>query len=161
MSCISNPKITGTLIKNYFHCKRQAYLYYYGLNFRNELVSTGEILHKEENAKNIIFEKISVDDIKDGFLIEYKKTSSNLKGTTFQVLYYLSYFREKGVSLKGIIKDITYKQEQIIELNSENEKELENNLLEIKKMLKESMPPKQKLKKSCKGCSFKDYCWLE
>ncbi|MFW6009490.1 MAG: Dna2/Cas4 domain-containing protein, partial [archaeon] len=31
-----STKITGTLIKNYMHCKRQAWLYYHGINFQNE-----------------------------------------------------------------------------------------------------------------------------
>ena len=34
--------LTGTLIKNFAHCKKQAYLYYHGLNFKNDLIK-GEI----------------------------------------------------------------------------------------------------------------------
>ena len=49
-------------------------------------------MHEEQNPKEYVFEKIKVDDIKGDFLIEYKKTSSNIEGTKMQVLYYLEYF---------------------------------------------------------------------
>jgi len=154
-------KITGTLIKNFFHCKRQAYLYYYGLNFRNELVRLGEIMHEEQNAEEIIFEKIKVDDIKGNLLIEYKKTSANLKGTKFQVLHYLKYFKEKGLRLKGVIKDLTFGDEYIIKLSKEDEQNLKEVVKKIEEVMAGEMPPRLKLKKNCKGCSFFDYCWTK
>ncbi|MFW6047304.1 MAG: Dna2/Cas4 domain-containing protein [Candidatus Woesearchaeota archaeon] len=152
--------ITGTLIKNFFHCKRQAYLYYYGLNFRTEIVKTGEVMHQEQKPAEYVFEKIKVDDIKDNLLIEYKKTSANLKGTRMQVLHYLDYFWSKGIKLKAIIKDLTYKTNYNVEFTKENKQELENAYRHIQSTLEGDMPPRLKAKKNCKGCSFFDYCWL-
>jgi CRISPR-associated exonuclease Cas4 len=154
-------KVTGTLIKNFFHCKRQAYLYYYGLNFKNEIVKIGEIMHKEQRCKEYIFEKIKIDDIKDGKIIEYKKSSSNFEGSKFQILYYLSYFDRKGIKLKGLIKDLTFNQEYEIELSEDNRKELKNTIDKIKKMLLEEIPQKFDKRKECKKCSFFDYCWVK
>lgn len=154
-------KITGTLIKNFFHCKRQAYLYYYGLNFRSEIVKVGELMHKEQKPKEYVFEKIKIDNIKGDFLIEYKKTSSNLEGTKHQLLYYLSYFAEKGLKLKGIIKDLTFKEDYEIELNKQTKQELEEMKTQIEKLLTDKIPDRLKLKKECKQCSFFDYCWIE
>ena len=154
-------KITGTLIKNFLHCPRQAYLYYYGLNFRSEVVKIGELMHKEQKAKEYIFENVKVDDIKDGYLIEYKKSSSNLEGTKFQTLYYLDYFKSRGVILKGLIKDLTYKQEYVLELNDKVKKELDEMIKRLSLMLQGELPNRLKLKKECKGCSFFDYCWIE
>jgi CRISPR/Cas system-associated exonuclease Cas4 (RecB family) len=155
-------KITGTLIKNFFHCSRQAYLYYYGLNFKNEIIKIGEIMHQEQKPKEYLFEKIRVDDIKGDCLIEYKKTSSNIDGTKMQVLYYLDFFNSKGIKLKGLIKDLTYNNEYIIELNNENKLNLEQTFNNINKLLNEKSPPSKKnTKKECKNCSFLDYCWVE
>lgn len=152
--------ITGTLIKNFFHCKRQAYLYYYGLNFTTDIIKVGEIMHKEQKPQEYVFERIKVDDIKNNTLIEYKKTSANLKGTRIQVLHYLDYFWSKGLKIKGIIKDLTYKANYTIEYNQENRQELYEAYEKIKNILDGDMPPRLKLKKNCKGCSFFDYCWL-
>lgn len=153
-------KITGTLIKNYFHCKRQSYLYYYGLNFKNEFTRIGHLMHKEVNANERIFEKIKVDDIQDDTIIEFKKTSSNMKGTKFQVLYYLKYFKDRGVNLKGVIKDMTYKQDYKVILDEQSEKELDKSCEDIRSLLSSGyVPAKLSLKKNCRHCSFFDYCW--
>src|SRR3989344_7285339 len=152
-------KLTGTLIKNFFHCKRQAYLYYSGLNFRNDLVRIGEIMHEEQKPKEYVFEKIKVDDIKGEFLIEYKKTSSNIEGTRMQVIYYLEYLHKKGMPLKGKIIDLTYNKEYIIEWNEDAKRELEQLKKEMEVTLKGNLPERKRLRKECKGCSFKDYCW--
>ncbi len=98
-------RIAGTIIKNYFHCKRQAYLYFYGLNFYNERVRLGEVMHQQVGSRELVFENIKVDDIKNGKIIEYKKSSSNFDGTFFQVLHYLRYFNSKGLRMSGVIKD--------------------------------------------------------
>lgn len=152
--------ITGTLIKNFFHCKRQAYLYHYGLNFRSEIVKTGEVMHKEQDPNEYIFENIKVDDIKENTLIEYKKTSSNLKGTRFQVLHYLDYFWRHGIKIKAVIKDLSYNQTYEIDLNEENRDELYKTYEEIQNLLEGDIPKKLNYRKHCKGCSFFDYCWL-
>lgn len=150
---------TGTLIKNFVHCRRQAYLYYYGLNFRNDLVRIGEVMHEEQNPKEYVFEKIKVDDIKGDFIIEYKKTSSNLEGTRMQVLHYLAFFHEHGLPLKAKIIDLTYKKEYLIEWSESAKKELEKLKEDLSNTLNSAIPERKKLKKECKGCSFKDYCW--
>ena len=155
-------KFTGTLIKNFYHCQRQAYLYYYGINFKSELTKIGKILHKQQNPEEFIFENLKVDDIKNNILIEYKKTSSNLDGTIMQVIYYLDYLNKKGITKTARIKDLTFGNTYNIELNEDNIKKLEKCRNEIIKLLTEKkIPQKLSSKKPCKGCSFKDYCWLE
>ncbi len=153
-------KITGTLIKNYFHCKRQAWLYYYGINFQNETTKVGEYLHQEKETKELQFDNIKIDDIdtKNNLLIEYKKTSSNLKGTKMQVLYYLKILKEKGLEFRGLIKDIEFSCEYFIELNLESEQKLGLFLTELELFLKEKLPETLKSKR-CNNCSFYDYCF--
>lgn len=154
-------RLTGTLIKNFYHCKRQAYLYYYGLNFRNEIIRIGEIMHEEQKSKELVFEKVKVDDIKGDLLIEYKKTSSNLNGTRMQVLYYLKTLAEKGVFLKGVVRDLTYQKDYAVEFNEETENELQQMEQAITKMISNSIPARKEKRKECRGCSFFDYCWSE
>jgi len=116
-------------------------------------------MHEEQSPKEYVFEKIKVDDIKGDFLIEYKKTSSNLEGTKMQVLYYLEYFHDKGIPLKAKIIDLTYKKEYVVEWSETTKEELEQLKENVKITLQETIPERKKLKRECKGCSFKDYCW--
>ena len=154
-------KITGTLIKNYLHCRREAYLYYYGINFRNDLVRIGEILHEEAHAKEFVFENLKVDDIHNQTIIEFKKTLSNEEGARFQLLWYLKYFKDHGVNMTGKLINLTTKDKKEIKLTDENEKSLNNLIEEIKTTLKGPVPKRKNKKKECRGCSFFNYCWVE
>lgn len=153
--------ITGTLIKNYFHCKRQAWLYYYGINFKSNFTKTGQILHKEKNENEIIIDNIKIDNIdyKNKLVIEYKKSSSNLEGSKFQLLYYLYILRQKGLVFKGKLEDLEFKDIYYYELDKENEKKLLCLFYEIKYLLSKNVPVVKLNKRDCKNCSFYDYCW--
>jgi len=153
--------ITGTLIKNYFHCKRQAYLYYYGLNFWNESMKIGQLMHDEKKGRELIFEKIKIDDIKGNVLIEYKKTFANLEGSINQLLYYLKYFKSKGLILEGKIINLTNNKEQLIKLTDDKEKKLDLIIKEIKYTLTKKIPKRLSKKSNCRDCSFIDYCWCD
>lgn len=153
--------ITGTLIKNFFHCKREAYLYYYGVNFSSDIVRIGELMHEEHGSREIVFEKVKVDDIKNDVVVELKKSSSNIEGSKFQLLYYLSYFKSKGLNFKGKIIDLSYNEEYEVVLDEKTELELKKVLFEIEVLLKGNIPDRKKNKKDCKNCSFFDYCWVD
>lgn len=151
--------ITGTLIKNFFHCKRQAWLYYYGINFYSELTRIGKLKHLEEGSEEIVLDNIKVDKIQDDKVIEFKKTSSNLEGNKMQLLFYMWKLKQKGIQKKGLLKDLTYKKEYEVELNEENENKLKEVFKNIQRTIEGEMPERLPKKKLCRGCSFFDYCW--
>lgn len=153
-------KITGTLIKNYFHCKRQAWLYSRGINFKNEITKLGNLLHQEKGSKEYIFDNIKVDDIdfKAKILIEHKKSSSNLEGSRMQVLFYLLVLKEKGLEFKGVIKDIEFGDEYSLNLIEEKER-IETFIKELEQFLETITIPKPIKIQGCNKCSFYDYCW--
>jgi CRISPR-associated exonuclease Cas4 len=160
---MSNIKITGTLIKNYFHCKRQAKLYSLGINFQTEITKKAEISHKEKNEKEFYFEYLGIKldniDFKNNKILEYKKSSSNIQGSKFQVLFYLKKLKEIGIEFTGEIIDLDFDEKYKIKFDEKNEKEIENKLLEITEFLKEEKIPKTKKFKCCNKCSFYNYCF--
>jgi CRISPR-associated exonuclease Cas4 len=117
-------------------------------------------MHEEQKPGEYVFEKIKVDDIKENFLIEYKKTSANTKGARMQTFYYLEYFHKKGLFLKAKIIDLTYKKEYLLEYDENSKKELKQLRQDISSMLQEEIPSIKSRRKDCKGCSFYNYCWL-
>lgn len=154
-------KLTGTLIKNYFHCRRQAYLYFHRINFYSEYTRLGKLKHMEKGSVEVIIDNIKVDKIEDDKIVEFKKTSSNLEGNKMQLLFYLYKLKKKGVVKKGLLKDLTYDDEYVLELDDDNLEKIESVIKEIKDFLKNtcSVPKRKKYKKDCKQCSFFDYCW--
>ncbi|MDD3160142.1 MAG: Dna2/Cas4 domain-containing protein [Candidatus ainarchaeum sp.] len=154
-------KLTGTLIKNYCHCKRQAYLYFYGINFENELTKIGKLNHIEKGSDELIFDEIKIDKIKGDEVIEFKKSSSNLEGTKLQLLYYLYLLKQKNIIKIGKLKDLTYGNEYVLELDDENYLKINSLINELSDYFtNQKMVPEKKIsKKQCKGCSFFYYCW--
>lgn len=156
-----NIKITGTLIKNYFHCKRQAWLYYYGINFENELSRIGTLMHFEAGSDELAFDQIKIDKIKGNKVIEFKKSSSNLEGAKYQLLYYLYILKQNGINKQGTLKDLEFGDTYQFVLDSGNLSSLKKVISEIKEFINSNnhIPARKKLKKECKGCSFFEYCW--
>ncbi len=153
--------ITGTLIKNFFHCRRQAYLYYFNLNFRNEFMRLGELKHFEHNSQEFSIDNIKIDKMNNSEIIEFKKTSSNLDGSIAQLLFYLYVLKKKGIKRNGVLKDLSFGNEYFFDQSEENMKKIEGIIKEIELFFSETknIPPKKKLRKECKNCSFFDFCW--
>ncbi|MCT4631499.1 MAG: CRISPR-associated protein Cas4 [Firmicutes bacterium] len=162
-------KINGTLINYYFHCKRQCYLCGNRLNLEDnsELVIIGKALHEtkydEENSE-ISIESIKVDKIKGKYLIEYKKSNSDIEACKWQLYYYLYVLKNKGIDKVGKLicfeKKTNDSKSMIIELDDE----IIGNLIEIEKKIlalinSDDMPSVINSSK-CKKCAYYTYCYI-
>ena len=97
--------ITPTLINYYFNCKTQCWLSYnkLGMEYNSSLVRVGSALHKvnKRRVKEVRFSGFSVDKIIGDYVIEIKKSDSNLIAGKWQLLYYLYKLKELGIIKKG------------------------------------------------------------
>lgn len=157
-------RLNGTLIQYFFHCRREFYLRYFGFKPEDtELVRIGKLLHREKELLELELDNIKVDNIKNKVIYEFKKRKSNEQGAYYQILYYMHILKKKKIPIKkGIIKFIENNRIREVQLNEEAEKDLMNVINEMNQVIaaKES-PPRLRLKKYCKGCSYFDYCWTE
>lgn len=100
-------QVNGTLINYYFHCKRQCYLHGNRLNLEDnsEQVKIGKAIHEEraESSKNseIAIDNIRLDKLTKGYLTEIKKSDADIEAAKWQLLYYLSVLKSKGIVRKG------------------------------------------------------------
>jgi len=160
--------ITPTLINYYFHCKTQCWLSYNKLNMEHtsSLVRVGTSLHKvnRKRVKEVRFNGFSVDKIVKDYVIEIKKSDSDLIAGKWQLLYYLYKLKELGIIKKGRLEVFekyqknTKRQELI--LDRKNEQRLLKILQEVQELLAKPKPPKAEYKDSCKGCSYFEYCFI-
>jgi len=162
-------RLTGTLINYYFHCKRQCYLFYNRINLEDnsEDVKIGRILHEiralDKNNTEIKLENISVDKITDKYVIELKKSDSDVVAARMQVLLYLSHLEKKGIKRDGklIFNERNSKEKiDIIKLNDTTKLELENCTKEIEDLVGSNIVPEAKPMKGCKKCAYYEYCYL-
>ncbi len=163
-------QITGTLINYYFHCKTQCWLHANRINLEDnsEDVRIGKVLHEinEEKNKNteISIDNIKIDKITKEYLVEVKKSDSDIEAVKWQVLLYLYKLKQKGVDRKGKIEFIEKNRQKkkihYVELDEVNERELLEVLQKIGDLIDLPNPPPARLEKHCKKCAYYEYCFI-
>jgi len=163
-------QITGTLINYYFHCKTQLWLHANRINLEDnsEDVRIGKVLHEidEEKGKNreIKIDNVRIDKITKEYLVEIKKSDSDIEAVKWQVLLYLKKLKEKGIEKKGKIEFIEKNRQDkkihYVDLTKENEEKLEEFLAKVSELIDQERPPEAKMMGKCKKCAYYEYCFI-
>lgn len=163
-------KVNGTLINYYFHCKRQCYLHGNRLNLEDnsEEVKIGRAIHEEKASEKknteITIDNIKLDKITREYLTEIKKSDADEEAAKWQLLYYLSVLKSKGISRKGklefVEKNKSDKKVVVLELTDDIEKELQKYIEDIETLLEADTPPECIHKNTCKKCAYYEYCYI-
>ena len=165
-----SSSINGTIINYYFHCKTQCWLHANRINLEDnsEDVRIGKILHEIKESKSkkaeISIENIKIDKITKDYLVEIKKSDSDIEAVKWQVLLYLYKLRCKGIEKKGKIEFIEVKKQakkiHYINLDEKNEKELLEVLKKIEDLIIQDTPPPPIFENKCKKCAYYEYCYI-
>jgi CRISPR-associated exonuclease Cas4 len=165
-------KITASLLQQFIHCPRQAWLFYYNLKTEHtsEFVKIGKIYHQlrydeDDEMVELEMDGIKIDKLTWKYIEEFKKANTELEWAKIQVLYYLWKLKQKWVVKKWIIKFKENRKSIKVELSKENEKWLLETIKELENLLKSSQIPKKlenawKPHKKCKWCSYFEFCWI-
>lgn len=163
-------KVNGTLINYYFHCKRQCYLHGNRLNLEDnsEQVKIGTAIHEEkaEEKKDteITVDNIRLDRLTKEYLTEIKKSDADVEASKWQLLYYLSVLKEKGVIRKGRLEFVEKNKKEnkvlYLELTEELEEQLRKYVREIEELLQSEKIPECVYAPKCKKCAYYEYCYI-
>ena len=163
-------KITGTIVSYYFICKTKLWLHANRINLEDnsEDVRIGKVLHEinEEESKNaeIAIDNVKIDELTKEYLVEVKKSDSDIEAVKWQVLLYLYKLKQKGIERKGKIEFIEKNRQKrkihYVELDAENERKLLQILEEIETLIDSPVPPKPVLARKCRKCAYYEYCFL-
>lgn len=164
-------KITGTMINYYLLCKRKLWLSYNRINMEssNEDVRIGKVLHNLKFTNNVnshikLDNIVEIDKITDNFIIEFKKSDSDINSAKYQILYYLYILKQKGLYRSGIVQFNTVKKQKQRQiefiLTSENEQKIINIIQQIELLCSESIPPLLINNNKCKKCAYYEYCYI-
>jgi CRISPR-associated exonuclease Cas4 len=165
---MNKNNITGTLINYYFHCQTQLWLHANRINLEDnsEDVRIGKILHQisKDKVDEVSFENIKVDKITKDYVVEVKKSDSDIEAAKWQLLFYLWRLKKIGVIKKGKLevfqKSKQDKKIHYLELDKGLEIELLDILDEIMKIIKLEKFPKPIYKLHCKRCAYYEYCFV-
>lgn len=163
-------RVNGILINYYFHCKRQCYLYGNRLNLEDnsELVKIGKAIHEKKSSQKdnteIAIGNIRLDRLTSEYLTEIKKSDADVEAAKWQIMYYLKVLKSKGIIRKGKIefeeKNKTDKKVVYVELSKENERKLDQYVVEINELIIQDDIPEVINKPKCKKCAYYEYCYI-
>ena len=160
--------INGTIINYYFICKTKLWLHAHRINLEDnsEDVRIGKVLHEinENKVQEVSFENIKLDKITKEYVIEVKKSDSDIEAAKLQLFYYLYRLKQKGVERKGRLelfeKNKQDKKIHTVILDEKEETKLLEILEEIDQLIDLATPPKPTFTNKCKRCAYYEYCFL-
>ncbi|BBB31816.1 CRISPR-associated protein Cas4 [Thermotomaculum hydrothermale] len=134
----------------------------------NEFLEIGRLIDESTFSKEK--KKIFIPDLnamidlilkEDGilFVAEIKKSVKTLNSGILQLKYYLYLLEKKKVKANGVIKIPREKKSVIVELNNDDRKFIEEQLVKLNEIIKSEKPPKAKKIKFCSKCAHFDFCW--
>jgi len=160
--------VTGTLVNYYFVCKSKLWLFANKINLEDnsEDVRIGKVLHElnEDKVSEVSIENIKVDKITRDYVVEVKKSDSDIEAAKWQLLFYLYKLKQKGIVKKGRLEVFEKKKGKRkrykVVLDSKSEKKLLKILEDIEKIIKSPSPPKPVFENKCKKCAYYEYCFI-
>lgn len=161
-----DKQISGTMIYNYFVCKRKLWYFYNNLTMEhtNENVAIGKLIDentfKRKDKHITIDDAISIDFV-NGEVHEVKKSKKIEEAGIWQTKYYLYYLKQRGVEkTRGTIHYPSIKEKMEIELNESDEQFLEKTIREIEDIIYGPIPQLPVKKGICRNCAYLDLCWI-
>lgn len=156
--------INGTLISYYVICKRKLYLHAHKIKTEHtsDLVKLGKYYHKEFEEKDEdkkMINGVKIDKIDGVYLIEYKKSNSDVKAAEYQLLFYLMKLKEAGIVKKGKLKFKDNRNDIEILLTEDKEKDLVEIIKEISRLLQSDKVPPVINQRKCRKCAYYEFCY--
>jgi CRISPR-associated exonuclease Cas4 len=158
----------GTIINYYFVCHTKLWLFANKINLEDnsEDVRIGKVLHElnEDKVSEVSIENIKVDKITKDYVIEVKKSDSDLEAGKWQLLFYLYRLKQKGIVKKGRLEVFERKKGERkryeVVLDGESEEKLVELLEDIEKIIKSPSPQNPVFENKCKKCAYYEYCFI-
>lgn len=163
---LDSVRITGVKVNYYHVCETKLWLFSHNINLEreNDSVAIGKMLHEDrykKSLKNITIDGISIDFVKAGKKLEIHEVKKSKKmdaADKNQLLFYLYYFKKKGIETTGILNYPLLNKTEKIELGPEEEISIEKDIEDIRKIVLGPIPfPKRK--KICLKCAYQEFCF--
>ncbi len=161
-------EISGMMFYYYFVCKRKLWFFANEIQMEseNEDVIIGKLIDENSYSRELkhvlIDNTVNIDFIKEWKILhEVKKQKSVEEAGIWQLKYYIYFLRKRGINIeKGILDYPKLKKTEQIFLTEEDEKRIEEVLLEIREIVNLKLPPKLEKLKICKKCAYFEYCYI-
>jgi len=163
---LQNFKVQGIKMNYFFICKRKLWFFSRGITMEKESdrVLQGSIIHensyqKFEDKEILIDDILKINILEDDFIGEVKISSKMIEADKMQILYYLYYLKQLGIEKDGILFYVKEKKKEYLTLTDSLSKQIEQALIEIKKIISMDKPPNVQDLPYCKKCAYYELCF--
>lgn len=160
-------RITGLMVQYYHVCRRELWFMSRGIDIDRSTPNiqrgshTDETSYRDSRRSFTIDDRISLDVLDDGDVMEVKVSSTLEKPPRMQLLYYLWYLdRIYGVEKSGVLAYPRERSREQVELTQEAAISVEETLGGIIDVVESESPPPLEKKPYCDACLYQDICWL-
>lgn len=163
----SYEDISGTLVNYFGHCRRQAWLFNYGLRLEgtSDTVKMGRYIDQKRFSRKgeveIAGERMKIDFVeKNTVPIELHEVKASLRKRDehkLQIGFYLSRLKTKGIDAVGVIHYPEIREKTIVNYE-QIEGELEKTYSDIVETMRGACPPRL-TRKFCGGCAYYEFCY--
>lgn len=160
--------ITGVMM-NYFHiCQTELWYFSHDVEMEHssDLVALGKLTHEEyytrDSSKDeFLLEGIRLDRVTpDGYVHEVKKSDRAEEAHLWQLKYYLWKLKQHDFgTLHGVLEFPKQRKRIEVDLTEDDEKQLSEKLVDIKKIISMPLPPNARKIPFCRQCSYRELCW--
>ncbi len=162
-------RITGVKIDYYHICHTKLWLFSHNITLEagHENVEIGKQLHEDRykrDGKDVTIDNtISIDFVRRGSRVELhevKKTKKMEDAHRAQLLFYIYYLKQRGVSAEGVINYPLIRETVQVTLTPEDEAVLQNEIKEIERIVQGRMPHPLR-KRICAKCAYIEFCFCD
>ena len=160
-------RITGLMVQYYHVCKRELWFSSRGIDIDRGTANIRRGTHIDETSYRDkresfqINDRIALDVLDSGEVMEVKASSALETPARMQLLYYLWYLdRILDVERDGVLAYPAERKRESVTLTDENVATIEETIRGIVEIVEADAPPALEKKPYCDACLYQDICWL-
>ncbi|WP_198347902.1 CRISPR-associated protein Cas4 [Plantactinospora sp. KBS50] len=162
---VDDDGIGGVHIKYLLHCPRQLWLYSHGYRpeARNEAVAFGEVVDDTTYRRHhdIDLGAAKIDWVTRGAVVHETKSSRQPSPQhEAQVRHYCLLLARRGVNVRGgVVHYPLIRRTTRVAWDDTARRAAETAEAQARQVSAAATPPPRLPRASCRGCSYRDYCW--
>ena len=160
-------RITGLMVQYYHVCKRELWFMSRGIDIDRETTNIQRGTHVDETSYQnerhsfMIGNRIQLDVLDSGDIMEVKVSSKLEKPARMQLLFYLWFLQEiYGIEKDGVLAYPTERKRETVTLNASAIEKVESTITGILNVVDQDSPPELEKKSYCDSCLYQDICWM-
>jgi CRISPR-associated exonuclease Cas4 len=160
-------RITGLMMQYHEVCTRELWFYSRGVDIDRETsniqrgTQIDETSYAGQRRSFSINDRIVLDMLDSGKVIEVKASSALEAPAKLQLLYYLWYLDEiLDIERDGVLAYPAERKREPVELDTESREWVEESIRGIIQTVEQDQPPELEKKPYCDSCLYQDICWV-